>query len=254
MFETETALCEAFIGSLSPCYRVYAETSGWDFLIVGRGGVQIGVQAKLVGGVPVLQQALPKRRRSAAMPGPHYRAVLIARWPGRTTAARLRRRHELYDLASRLRIIVFEPRPLHRDWLRLTYHGNEALIRGRPPGMSIHLDWRWYRWRPERPEWIPGFVPDLPAGVPNPRTVTPWSVAACRLQAAGRHDGAVHIGIVREVVGSVDGANFNPRSLLARFYISTPERVAGTRAFWWQPRKRRPFAEYPDTAKGLGLL
>lgn len=77
-FETEAALCQAFIRSVPAEWIVYPETAGWDILLVHRiGGWQIGVEAKQTLNAKVLCQAIDGVRYNAD--GPDFRAVLVGR-------------------------------------------------------------------------------------------------------------------------------------------------------------------------------
>ena len=53
-YPTEVALCSAFIAAVPREWTAYAETAGWDILLVRKAdGFQIGVEAKLKIGVEV---------------------------------------------------------------------------------------------------------------------------------------------------------------------------------------------------------
>ena len=74
-YKTEAALCADFItwvkaesgtqrrfgAGRSPVWTPYAETAGWDILLVAADGTQIGVQAKLRFNLKVIAQSIPDR-------------------------------------------------------------------------------------------------------------------------------------------------------------------------------------------------
>ncbi|TIU81425.1 MAG: hypothetical protein E5W01_20510, partial [Mesorhizobium sp.] len=59
VFESEAALCAAFIARLPKDWTAYPETAGFDILLVrGADGAQIGVEAKMTLNAKVLMQAV----------------------------------------------------------------------------------------------------------------------------------------------------------------------------------------------------
>lgn len=160
-FKTEAELCAAFAKvSEAAGWTVYAETAGWDQLLVDADGQQIGVQAKLRPNIAVLHQAIeydhPERH------GPDFRAVLV----GSNDAA-------FEWIARRLRLICIAP-----QW------GKEI----RFPTLAAYED---FRRAPKQRHKLPEFVPDVPAGVPCPVQLTAWKVKAIRLCAVLRSQGYV---------------------------------------------------------------
>lgn len=265
-FDSETDLCAAFTeAARSEGWTVYPEPTGWDLLLCRRG-VQVGVEAKLLGGVEVLLQALPAltsmptRRRSrlarAGFPGPHYRAVLVGRFAGRGRGAREGRRAALYALAAYVGVLVLELRPGpggETTWLSTGWRENLSLDLRRPrfPHRN-RLDVRAYRWFPSKPVWTPPFVPDRPAGVPCPVKIGPWQLAAVALEFLA-DAGWVSLGDARRVTARFEG-RWNPSTLLSRYFRSTGEPIGnGVRGHRWvlRPRVRRPSAEWPDVAVHL---
>lgn len=60
-FKTEVELCSAYIEwmkSKHPEWTAYAETAGWDILMVHEDGTQVGIQAPLKFNMTVLEQAV----------------------------------------------------------------------------------------------------------------------------------------------------------------------------------------------------
>lgn len=258
---SEQELCEQFAAAATADgWTIYPEQGSWDMLAV-RGRVQLGIQAKVAASVHMLLQALPDARYGERE-GPHYRAVLFERVVGRTANARREHRTEIYALAQHLRLLVLQsPNPNSRwsNWLRDFPEPNLTVARLGISGRSLtrwRLDFRHYRWRPQKLVWTPPFVPNLPAGVPNPRKVSAWSLAACELEKLYNARGWVCLNDARLVTVNQDGG-WLPRSLLQRFYASTGERVPGSKARQtrfiqrsWNPT---PSKEYPEVAEGLGM-
>jgi hypothetical protein len=75
-FKTETELCAAFIPwAAQQGWTAYAETAGWDILLVDAGGRQLGIQAKLRFNATLLRQVLPEQYQCEV--GPDFRAILL---------------------------------------------------------------------------------------------------------------------------------------------------------------------------------
>lgn len=167
-FNTEAELCEAFcVWARSDGMLVYAETAGWDIVLVHpTEHWQLGVEAKLSLNTRVLQQALKGLVVGEYMkeqPGPDFRAVLVPE-----------REQVMSHLAAVLGVEVFTPRE--------TYDA-------RGPKWAFHAgDWYadavpWFDHNPLKRLPLPDFIPDVVAGVPSPRTLSPWKVGALRVLA-----------------------------------------------------------------------
>lgn len=251
---SEQDLCERFSEvARKDGWTIYPEQGPWGLLLV-RGGVQVGVQAKITASVHMLLQALPDHL-DQEIEGPHYRAVLFERVAGRTSRARQANRREIYQLAQHLRLLVLQPPEVPRHtWLyrwqpspNLLAHPNRVFVKT--------INWRFYRWWPRTLEWIPPFVPDLPAGVPNPRKVRPWALAACALEQIYAERGWVCLEDARKVTEAHSGS-WKPRSLLQRFYGATSARVKDSRQYQWKRQSWNPVPskKYPEVAAGLGMV
>ena len=183
-FETEAALCQAFIRSVPPEWVVYPETAGWDILLVHRvGGWQIGVEAKQTLNAKVLAQAIDGLRRNDV--GPDFRAVLV----GRVVA-------ENAVLASALGLTVITPKS-YSQWCIRSRHFDPC--GPRVPAFQPDLpkaevvarigDW-WSTWSPDG-AWkdmfpsqrhkLPDYVPEVAAGVPSPMILSDWKIKAMRV-------------------------------------------------------------------------
>ncbi len=210
---------------------VYPECSGWDMVAVrlDEADSQLGIEAKLKPNLEVLAQAC--RNRNTRGPNPRYRAVLVPLTPPEPFRV----------LARELGIAVISMEALGADFMRSRGDVEVENLRAICAQMKPHAT--------TRPLWVPPYVPDLPAGVPSPRTVGPWRVNAARLCArlrAGetltRADFTAHgINIARWLEKSRYGAWL--------------ERVPGTKPARYMSRNpdRLPDMDFPDVAAGLGL-
>ena len=116
-YATEADLCAAFIAWVTECsgktiysrrcpvWTAYAETAGWDILLVSEDGTQIGIQAKLKFNMKVLDQSIPDSWFAWHDRGPDYRAVLIPEQDGMAK-----------NICAALGLILFTPHG--RDYIR----------------------------------------------------------------------------------------------------------------------------------------
>jgi hypothetical protein len=170
-FATEAELCAAFIawamgerGRYTPRakspWTAYAETAGWDLLLVATDGTQIGVQAKLRFNLKVLTQALPDSWRCWHDTGPDFRAILV---PDRDDDAD--------RICGALGLVLFAPL---REW------GDAYRFQ---PDLERPHGGAWHYWSPHQRCKLPAFVPDVIAGASGPVQLTDWKVAALRIVA-----------------------------------------------------------------------
>lgn len=172
-FATEADLCAAFIAwaaretgraggrAPTPAWTAYAETAGWDILLVAADGTQIGIQAKQRFNMKVLQQAVPPTWEAWRDSGPDYRAVLV---PARDPDAA--------NLCAALGLMMFASTATWRDETEFS------------PGLNFeHYDGGWHWWSPRTRCALPDFVPDVVAGASGPVQLTKWKVQALRLIA-----------------------------------------------------------------------
>lgn len=212
-YETEAQMCDDITAHARQAgFVVYPETGGWDLVLV-RHGIQIGVQAKLKFTHHLVAQALdglPMRERGRRlMKGPHYRAVACC------TQKSIR--YDAYCICRACHLLFLDLNHHPSSWI-LTY------MNGRPyPSYRRRIDWRYYRWRPQKLLWLPPSVPDLPAGVPSPSTVGPWQIAACRLEKLCALRGHVTRSDALDEIVQV-GATYNPSTMLQRYYECTTDR------------------------------
>jgi hypothetical protein len=166
-FPTEAALCAAFAAwARADGMTVYAETDSWDLLCVTQDGHQLGVEAKLSLNLKVIEQVLRSQQvYSREQRGPDFRAVLV---PESSEAGE--------RILAYLGVAIFVPRH--------DYHsrrvGDQVLWRfERVDGFGYEM----FDFNPAERCELPDYVPDVAAGVPAPRTLSPWKVGALRVLA-----------------------------------------------------------------------
>lgn len=176
-FKSEADLCTAFIewvkassgkrdcGYLVPVWTAYAETAGWDILLVSDCGMQIGVEAKLKFNMKVLSQALPENYEAWRETGPDFRAILVP------SADDTQRR-----ICAALGLLTFSPR---RGWNN-TQVFEPVLMPESPVSGYGH---GWHDWNPRERCKLPEYLPDVQAGCPAPLKLTEWKVKALRILA-----------------------------------------------------------------------
>lgn len=173
-YSTEAELCNAFIEWIKEenkrarrsqalkIWTPYAETAGWDILLVADDGTQIGIEAKLKFNMKVLAQSLPDCwDYYAEGPGPDYRAVLVPKFDSE---------HE--RICAALGVVMISTKG----------HGAEF----RPdidPGNSERHAPMWHHWNPSERCKLPDYLPDVQAGSPAPLRLTEWKVKALRILA-----------------------------------------------------------------------
>lgn len=153
---SEAELCAEFISfARERGWTAYAETGGWDIVLV-RDGIQIGVQAKKHFNATLLRQTIPRRHTYRSDAGPNYRAVLLPRIDSDIRA--------VCDFCG---IVVFDLRP----GLPISFW---------PPHFEID---EWPEWHHAKPIELPEYIPDVPAGASSPVRLTRWKIGALRITA-----------------------------------------------------------------------
>lgn len=188
IFETEAALCQAFILNVPKEWIVYPETCGWDMVLVHRvGGWQIGVEAKLTLNAKVLAQAIGGRGYGGQ--GPDFRAVLV----GKVVA-------ENAEIARALGLTVITQRafPREKDWggwehaprqkqgprvpaFRPDLPKAEVLTKIGSWWGAWHDDKEWLDQFPEKRCDLPDYIPEVACGVPSPIILSDWKIKAMRV-------------------------------------------------------------------------
>ena len=208
-YSNEAELCERFAAvAREDGWKVYAETGGWDVLLVGPDGVQAGVQAKMRANLDVVSQALDPPE---AFDGPDYHCVLVPK-----------RSRPLIAVCAPLRIVSLD--------------GSSR------QAMRLRTEWRQhFRWTHRGPVWVPPFEPDVPAGVPAPRQVTRWKIAAIRVCLVLRDRGYVTSKDFRE-------QGIHPSLWVGRWIEDSGRREGRFKRYVAKPGARRPDEDHPDIA------
>jgi len=156
-------MCTAFCAWAKPQgWTPYAETAGWDVLLVAPDGTQIGVQAKLKFNLHVLSQAVEDRHYWGETQGPDFRAVLVPEDPGYS------------NLCAALGLTVFTQMHIRNGWE----------FRPGLPGMRYVGMAEWHFCNHEKRYVLPKYVPDVVAGASAPVQLTRWKVGALQVCAA----------------------------------------------------------------------
>ena len=180
-FETEAALCQAFLRGMPPEWLPYPETAGWDILLVHRvGGWQIGVEAKLTLNAKVICQAINGRRRDQ---GPDFRAVLV----GKVVA-------ENAEIAKAIGLTVITPRS-EKSYPHFGPYEKEGprIPQFYPPLPEAETltrigtwwsDWDrepWFDCFPIHRHKLPDYVPEVACGVSSFMILSDWKIKAMRV-------------------------------------------------------------------------
>jgi hypothetical protein len=204
---------------------VYPEQGDWDLLLV-RNKIQVGVQAKLRPTIKLLSQALV----SEDVAGPHYRAVAIGN-------SHWQEKEDFAKIAMALKLVFIDMGVHPEYWLhKAMYSGFQK------------IPWRYYRHFPREPLWVPPFVPKLAAGIPAPQTVSPWKVAAIKLELLAKEKGWASIIDAREVVQQevpMNKSGSYPRTLLQTYFSCTREKdPRNKRCKRWVLKRKKPSDQY----------
>ena len=246
-FETEVALCAAFISALPKDWTAYAETCGWDILLVRSGdGCQIGVQAKLKLNATVLVQAAEDRWDNNR-PGPDYRAALVPSCEANALAG----------LAPHCGLTVIRVRA---EALR---YNSERFSPGLPDEKHSYSAEQWHERLPAERYKLPEYVPDVAAGASAPLQLTHWKISALRIAALLHATGFVtrddfkrcHVDIRRWISGGwlkVENGSFVRGDYWPRFELQHPvvwEQILADPAKWQRPpgsMSQQPLFEAAD--------
>lgn len=165
-FASEAELCAEFIKDVPKDYTAFAETGGWDILLVRGDGYQIGIEAKLRLNPHVVSQAIDSDRYSAE--GPDFRAVLVPSYGAQSY---------LEGVCAYIGITIIQM-SVARQWRVVRYWPYLPLA------TDHHYDSseRWFDWAPLRRHEIPEYVPDVIAGASGPSKLTDWKIRAIKAQ------------------------------------------------------------------------
>jgi hypothetical protein len=177
LFNTEAELCAAFIAWASKDWICYAETCGWDILLVDRKtGHQMGVQAKLSLNAKVIAQAVPSAWDNYhADTGPDYRALLV---PDRSG---------LNEFAQLIGLAVWCP-----DHLGSFHQSRGAPVRFELAGNVYSHGGAMMDWNPCQRHALPEYINDpMHAGTSAPIQLTPWKIGALKVLAEIEVNGSI---------------------------------------------------------------
>lgn len=166
-FETEVALCAAFIDQVDKrIWTSYAETGGWDILLARKSdGFQIGIEAKLTLNIDVINQAIEQHSGwMAVKAGPDCRAVLV---PGGTG--------KLGHICDYLGLVVI----VMQSATEYSKPRFSPRLPEKPDQWSGSDDW--HEWCPTKRHKLPEYVPDVAAGASAPLQLTDWKIKAIKL-------------------------------------------------------------------------
>ena len=204
-FRTEAEMCAAFIAALPAGWTAYAETGGFDILLVrGADGFQIGVEAKLRLNAEVLTQVLEADGWEYRDHGPDCRAVLVPDGYG----------GGFNTIASHLAITVIRMNPTNRGYV---YRFDPRLPEP-SGGDSFLIEYHnksWHELCPLLRLDLPEYIPDVAAGSSAPVQLTPWKIAALK------------IAVILETRGFVTRADFKALNIDPRRWIDGHWLIAG---------------------------
>jgi len=165
-YKTESELCKDFIEWAKPQgWTAYAETAGWDIVLVHSNGCQIGVQAKLHPNIKVLSQTVTAcdfTWTDKPIQGPDFRAVLVPK-----------SNPDFEGLARFAGVTVFKAWPRCSD-SKKDFNPNIN------SDFTIADD---KQWTAEQRIQLPKHIPDVVAGSPCPLQLTEWKLKALRITA-----------------------------------------------------------------------
>jgi hypothetical protein len=174
-FKSEADLCSAFMESVKSEYPgkwiPYAETEGWDILLVRvKDGFQIGIQAKLAFNIAVINQCL-EHWYSPKEIGPDCRAVLVPRYQG----------SEFQSICQYIGLTIIKVFPT----------GPKRFEPKLPTMKHATQNPHWHEWSPLERHPLPCYTPDVVAGAPSPVRLTQWKIKALRIAALLERRGSV---------------------------------------------------------------
>jgi len=176
-FKTEADLCAAFVTALPVGWTAYAETQGYDILLVRvDDGLQVGIEAKLRLNAEVVVQASKEWGYHPFSAGPDFRAVLVP-------AGHAQR--YMSDICGMLGITVITM--THPDDATEHRYGwKPPAFRPDLPNKNTRHYWSgrehdWYDRCPAERCALPEYVPDVGAGHSAPVSLTNWKIQAIKL-------------------------------------------------------------------------
>lgn len=172
-FATEVDLCARFIEKLPDEWIAYAETGGWDIVLVRKAdGFQIGIEAKLKLNLQVINQAIEDHGYWHSVgQNPDCRAILVPAGEG-----------GFGRIASYIGVTIIYVYPPDEF-----EHGGMRSKRG--PFFTPNLPkigetlyrHEWHEWCPIQRVALPAYIPDVKAGASAPVQLTEWKIAAIKI-------------------------------------------------------------------------
>lgn len=165
-FATEVDLCSRFIAGLDKGWTSYAETAGWDILLVRNDdGFQVGIEAKLKLNLQVVNQAIEDSIYWVDHAGPDCRAVLVPDTEG-----------GFERIAAYIGITIIRVRPPYERGV-----SGPVFTPYLPKTKETWNRPEWHEWCPTKRHELPEYVPDVPAGASAPLQLTSWKIAAMKI-------------------------------------------------------------------------
>lgn len=195
LFINEADLCEKFVADLPAGWTTYAETAGFDLLLVRDDGVQIGVEAKMSLNAKVILQALDNSDYYSTGSGPDFRAVLVPYGTDGADMRKIANKFGLTVLVMHTESTIAEAGQYHR-------HTGQKRTCKHDPALPAITDpdfhWRaiWVDHMPVKRCKLPEYIPDNGGGHSGPMQLSEWKIKAIKIM------------ILLEVNGSVTWRDF----------------------------------------------
>lgn len=216
-WKSESELCQSLIDACrAQGWACYAETFGFDILLVSPAGTRLGIEAKLQPNAKVIDQAREHTRRNKK--AAHYVVVVVPHAAPR-----------FYQACNALNIgvLVLEPGVAQVDILKGLSLATDCVARS-----TVTL----------KP--LPAVCVDMPAGVPSPRSITPWKLAAVRF--CMDHLGSDAITAAMFVAAGLD----HRRWVKSKWLVPTSKIVGASgrlvQAYKLGPAPGRPDLKFPE--------
>lgn len=165
-FSSEADLCARFIAALDKGWTPYAETAGWDILLVrDADGFQIGIEAKLKMNTHVINQAIEDSLYWVEHAGPDCRAILVPEGEA-----------GFETIAAYIGVTIIKVRAPYEKGIF-----GPAFTPYLPKIDDKWLHSEWHEWCPTKRHELPEYVPDVAAGASAPIQLTKWKIAAIKI-------------------------------------------------------------------------
>jgi hypothetical protein len=172
-FASEAELCATFIKQLPQGWTAFAETAGFDILLVRDvDGAQIGVEAKQTLNAKVVLQAAESRGAYLVdHSGPDFRAVLVPYGKAGSELAAVCRLLSITVIEMKTKVVFQQ-----QQW------GPKKKFTPDLPAVG-GSSWRedWFDLAPWKRCPLPEYVPDVVAGASAPSTLSSWKISAIKV-------------------------------------------------------------------------